>query len=151
MAYQLLASLCHNNPQNIKILIECGLVDLMRTAPEKKSQNNYGYSSYYVDDRPRSSYGYSGLRNLGCICYMNAMNQQFFLTKPFRYAILMAQDHVEKSLATNKKNKEIDDNVLHQIQKMFGHLELSDREYFDPEQYCFTFKDWENKPVNVSI
>ncbi len=58
---------------------------------------------------------------------------------------------MQEILAKDKKNNEIDDNVLHQIQKMFGHLELSDREYFDPENYCFSFKDWENKPVNVSI
>lgn len=36
--------------------------------------------------------GYVGIRNLGCICYMNAMMQQFYMTPEFRYAILRAND-----------------------------------------------------------
>jgi len=35
---------------------------------------------------------YVGVRNLGCICYMNAMIQQFFMTPTFRHAILMADE-----------------------------------------------------------
>ena len=45
----------------------------------------------------------------------------------------------------------IDDNVLHQIQKMFGILELTDRQDYNPYDFCFSFKDFNNLPVNVSI
>jgi ubiquitin C-terminal hydrolase len=40
----------------------------------------------------RSDTGHVGLKNLGCICYMNAMVQQFFMTPTFRFALLMADD-----------------------------------------------------------
>ena len=36
----------------------------------------------------RAECGYCGLRNLGCICYMNAMLQQLFMVPHFRYGVL---------------------------------------------------------------
>jgi ubiquitin carboxyl-terminal hydrolase 9/24 len=45
------------------------------------------------NDNQRGPYGYAGLKNLGCICYMNAMNQQLYNTETFRYMILMANDN----------------------------------------------------------
>lgn len=47
--------------------------------------------SYYFKE-VRSEWGYAGIRNLGCICYMISMLQQFYTTKPFRSLLLMAQD-----------------------------------------------------------
>lgn len=37
---------------------------------------------------PAKATGYVGLTNLGCICYMNAMMQQLFMTREFKYALL---------------------------------------------------------------
>jgi len=34
---------------------------------------------------------------------------------------------------------------------MFGFLDITDRQSFDPTPFCFSFKDWDNKPVNVAI
>ena len=39
---------------------------------------------------PRSDSGFVGLKNLGCICYMNACLQQLFMTQKFREGILNA-------------------------------------------------------------
>ena len=77
---------------------------------------------YMAGGDSRSSYGYCGLRNLGCICYMNAMLQQFFMCEQFRYAILSADDEEKENWRKPPKDKfaEVDDNVLHQLQKMFG-------------------------------
>jgi ubiquitin carboxyl-terminal hydrolase 34 len=36
----------------------------------------------------------------------------------------------------------IDDNVLHQLQKMFSNLEMSNKKAYDPEGFCFSFKDF---------
>ena len=82
---------------------------------------------------------------------MNAMLQQFFMTPSFRYGILMADDKKEPNWA-KKDNKIIwDDNVLHQLQQMFGFLELTDRMDYNPIEFCLSFKDYSGQPVNVMI
>ena len=65
---------------------------------------------------PASSSGrgeYVGLRNPGCICYMNSMNQQFFMIPPLRYNLLAVDDGKPEDLQPYKQDM-IDDNVLHQ-------------------------------------
>ncbi len=47
------------------------------------------------------------------------------------------------------KNRKVDDNVFHQLQKMFGYLEHSDRQDYNPEDFCFSFKDMDGNPVRV--
>lgn len=56
---------------------------------------------------------YVGLRNPGCLCYMNSMNQQFFMVPPLRYNLLTVDDGKEEDLKPYK-NDQVDDNVLHQ-------------------------------------
>jgi hypothetical protein len=56
---------------------------------------------------------------------MNAMLQQLFCIAAFRRAILLADDHRLPSLAELGKLKAVDDNLLHQVQLMFAHLEIS--------------------------
>ena len=92
--------------------------------------------------------GHVGLKNLGCICYMNSMLQQFFMVPSFRRALLQVED----GTAPNTKNAHgVDDNVFHQVQRMFSYLELSTREDYNPEGFCFSFKDWDGNPTNTSI
>ena len=55
-----------------------------------------------------------GLRNLGCICYMNAIMQQFFHIPAFRYQLLSVDDGLPQDIQ-EYKGKKIDDNVLHQL------------------------------------
>jgi ubiquitin carboxyl-terminal hydrolase 34 len=57
---------------------------------------------------------YVGLRNLGCICYMNSMLQQFFMIPAFRYGLLSVDDKLPEELV-EYKGQRIDDNVLHQL------------------------------------
>jgi ubiquitin carboxyl-terminal hydrolase 34 len=45
---------------------------------------------------------YVGLRNLGCICYMNSMLQQFFMIPSFRYNMLCVDDHLPEELVEYK-------------------------------------------------
>jgi ubiquitin carboxyl-terminal hydrolase 34 len=53
-----------------------------------------------------------GLRNLGCICYMNAMMQQFFMVPAFRYNLLSVDDGQPEEIQ-EYRGKQIDDNMLH--------------------------------------
>ena len=63
----------------------------------------------------------------------------------------MASDGKEPNMVDAPKIGNMDDNMFHQLQKMFGHLELTDREYYDPEEYCHSYKWQGGNPVNVTI
>ena len=146
IAYRLLITLCKDHESNTLTLLKC-MKNLTYSILKTNTRQGWGYSP---SGDTKSVYGYVGIKNLGCICYMNAMLQQFFMTPTFRYAILAADDKKEQNLV--KKDKlTIDDNVLHQLQKMFGFLELSDRQDYNPQEFCFAFKDHAGQPVNVSV
>lgn len=104
---------------------------------------------------------------MGCICYMISMIQQFFMVPAFRYLIMAADDGIPADMvkveqpqpqyyfpvmrSTNKDEKIIDDNVLHQFQSLFANLELSEKQDVDPSDFCLSFKDFEGNPVNVMV
>lgn len=91
---------------------------------------------------------YVGLRNLGCICYMNSMMQQFFMIPAFRYNLLCVDDMIKEDIKEYKGAK-IDDNMLHQLQKLMAHLELSERSDYNPFEFCFAFKEMDGNPTNT--
>ena len=84
---------------------------------------------------------------------MNAMLQQFFLSTTFRNAILLSNDNEAANLVqySEKSNYMVDDNILHQFQKMFAFLQLSDRVDYNPFEFCFSFKDPFGQSVNVGV
>mmetsp|Transcript_36080 Transcript_36080/g.55404 ORF Transcript_36080/g.55404 Transcript_36080/m.55404 type:complete len:128 (+) Transcript_36080:4708-5091(+) len=63
----------------------------------------------------RSTYGFAGLKNLGCICYMNSILQQLYMIPPFRKAMLEVEDR-------QAEQEKPEDNVLYQIKCIFGGL-----------------------------
>lgn len=91
-----------------------------------------------------------GLRNLGCICYMNATLQQLFNIPALRYNLLCVEDGRAEDLQEYKGEK-IDDNVLHQLQKLLANLELADRPEYNPWEFCFAFKEPEGGPTNTGV
>lgn len=93
---------------------------------------------------------YVGIVNLGCICYMNSMLQQFFMIPAFRYQLLKAIDKSPNDVV-EYKGMQIDDSLLRQLQKLFGFLELSERQAYDPTEFCFSFKDMDGKPTNTAL
>ena len=68
-------------------MFKSGFTKIYKTVSHTKTQNSSYLYSFYND--VRSDTGYAGVRNLGCICYMISMIQQFFLTKPLRYLLLI--------------------------------------------------------------
>jgi ubiquitin carboxyl-terminal hydrolase 34 len=66
----------------------------------------------------------------------------------FRYNLLSVDDGVPEDLVEYKGQK-VDDNVMHQLQKLMAHLELSDRNDYNPFEFCFAFKDFEGNPTNT--
>lgn len=89
-----------------------------------------------------------GIVNLGCICYMISMLQQFFMVPQFRYQLLRAVDPSPEDLQEYKGDR-IDDNLLRQLQRLFGQLELSERHAADPKALCFSYKDYDGTPIKT--
>ena len=76
------------------------------------------------------------------------MLQQFYNVPTFRNMLMAADD---KRPPTTTKPDDIDDNVLHQLQKIFAFLEITERQDYSPAKFCFAFKDPEGKPTNTGI
>ena len=77
----------------MKNFLDSQLVPLIQTIKKPKGWN------YSPTTQSSSKYQkYCGLRNLGCICYMNSMMQQFFMTPAFRYNLLCVDDGKEEEL-----------------------------------------------------
>ena len=92
-----------------------------------------------------------GIRNLGSTCYMNAILQQFFVIKEFRELIfsLKCDPMLEP---TEVKDRKIIDDFLYQLQKLYAHLHLSQKKYYDPVEFCLTMKNPQTgEPINTAI
>lgn len=141
--YKLLWTLCNSSPKLLAQLLREGMVPL---CDQIKLYNKWNY----VPSSDSKSSKFVGLRNLGCICYMNSMLQQFYMIPSFRHLLLKADDGQPEDMQ-EYKGQVINDNVLHQLQSMFGHLELSERQDFNPFEFCFSFKDFDGQPTNTAI
>ena len=89
-----------------------------------------------------------GIRNLGAICYMISVLQQFFMVPCFRYNMLCVDDKKESNLV-KYNDIQVDDNMLHQLQKLLANLELSEYAAFVPTNWCFAFKDFDGNPTPI--
>lgn len=69
----------------------------------------------------RSWQGYCGIKNLGAVCYMSSMLQQWFHVPTLRYCLLAADDRSREDLQEHE-GLAVDDNVLHQVMTLFGFL-----------------------------
>ena len=47
------------------------------------------------------------------------------------------------------KGEKMDDSLLRQLQKMFGFLELSEKQAYNPVQFCYSFKDFFGEPTRI--
>jgi hypothetical protein len=95
-----------------------------------------------------AAHGYVGVRNLGCICYMNATNQQLFMVPSFRRALLGART---SSSAVSAADGSSEDGVLVAMQRLMGYLQESELQFYDPRPLCAALKDWDGNPVNVAV
>lgn len=67
----------------------------------------------------------------------------------FRYNMLCADDGKDENLVEYKGGKTVDDNMLHQLQRLIAHLELSDRPDYNPSGWCFSFKEYDGTPTKT--
>ena len=108
---------------------------------------------YSIEFKEKSKYGYAGLKNLGNICYINSMMQQIFMNKTFRYLLLRANDKKDPEIVEVKEKeimKKVDDNFLHQLQRIFTYLDQTNRMDYNPFDFCVAYKPF-GESVNVMV
>ena len=113
----------------------------------KKPTDTWNYEPPTKSDRLKP---YVGLQNFGSTCYMNSMMQQFFMIPCFRNNLLSVDDGVEPDMVEHK-NEWVDDNLLHQLQNMFTHLEFTERPVYKPVGFCYAFKEDDGAPMKTWI
>ena len=98
------------------------------------------------EGQPRNKF--VGIRNLGCICYMNSILQQLFMLPKFRHLALNLEASKEQSVVDGV---ELVDDFLAQLQRMYVHLQWSQKQYYEPTTFCRAIKDPQGKPINTNI
>ena len=136
-----------NNAQHLSELLMTLDKESSADVPHETMMSSYFKELMYRQpEAPRGrSEGYVGLKNLGCICYMNSIMQQLYMVPTFRYAILQSDDR--KDIDTSQ----FDDNLLHQLQRMYTYLLLSQKEYYNPKLFCLAYRDIDGNPTNVVV
>jgi hypothetical protein len=81
---------------------------------------------------------------------MNSMIQQLYMNKTFRYLLMRIDDHKEAVLVKDSKERLVDDNLLHQIQRIFGYLEHTTRVDYVPSAFCIAYKPF-GESVNIMM
>lgn len=143
-AFELLTEACKNCPQNLTFLYSQGLTKLSQNLPKITNW------SYTPSQGRRTDLGYVGVFNPACVCYMNAMLQQFYMTPTFRYGVLMANDYVPADVV-EVEGRTFDDNVFHQLQRLFGFLDRSERKDFHPAEFCLSYKDITGMRTDIMV
>ena len=155
---------CFNHTKNPKLIRELlNIIYLQRNYDKKnKSKNNNKNKTYdyYSNNNNKTfeltskstpkKFGHVGLKNLGCICYMNSILQQMYMVPTFRYAIMSSDDHKEPSNPSFIYEL-MDDNLLHQLQVMYTNLTYSNKSDFSPRAFCYSYKDFDGNPTNVRM
>jgi len=137
-AFGLLQALSRNCPENLSKII--GFLTPIHAKGAWRTKREQDWS-ILAENSEKSAAGYVGLKNLGCICYMNSLLQQLYMIPTFRRDILSIEDA--------KRNPLLEEDMFYQTQYLFAELYESVKQYYDPKVFCHAFKDWDNKSINV--
>lgn len=96
--------------------------------------------NYNPDKHRKSELNFVGIQNLGAICYINSMLQQFFALKAFSGRIV--------SMDSSKLKSE---DMLYQLQRIFVYLMSSSRKAISPKNFCLSFKESNGKPISLHV
>ena len=93
----------------------------------------------------RAACGYVGLRNLGCICYMNSLLQQLYMIPHFRLSMLQVDttqcETIEAGSDDDDAGARLEQvQLLQELQKAFCYLHESERKYYDMVSLCSNAK-----------
>jgi len=140
-AFSLVNVLCRDCLENLDTVINYIKKLQEKSSWRTRKQSDWSISTYHDE---KSTTGFVGIKNLGCICYMISLLQQLYMIPTFRHCILSIDDPKK-----NEVPKE--DNILYQLQCIFAFLNQSEQQYYNPQGFTNAFKDWDGNPTNVLI
>ena len=97
--------------------------------------------------RIKKKYDYAGLRNVGSYCYLNSVVQQLFYISQFKFSIMNADDKKEPI----KSDYLDDDNILHQLQRLFVYLSFTSYGEVIPDDLVKSIKDFGGTPIGPNM
>ena len=121
-------------------------------SPRKRSFIQWNYDPSVL---VKEGEAYVGLCNQGGTCYMNSFVQQLYHSLNFADGLLRivvdCNDGVVADSAeiANRQQTE-QENMIFQLQVMFGHLKLSQKRYYDTFPFCRSFIDYDGQPISLS-
>ena len=101
-SFQLLQCLSTDCIGNLELILD--YVKQFNTNPSWRTKKETDWNLKLFEDE-KSTTGRVGIKNLGCICYMNSLNQQLFMIPGFRNDILSIKD-------PNHDNNPDEDNMF---------------------------------------
>jgi ubiquitin C-terminal hydrolase len=117
---------------------------------DDREYNSINAYSFYQQHSSKKQCDHVGLKNLGCICYMNSTMQQMYMVPTFRRAIMWSDDGKPPNPSSNYRYSCEDDNLLHQLQEMYTYLTYSEKMDYNPKGFCYSCKDLDGNPVNIA-
>lgn len=140
-AFGLLLDLARGNPANLRAIVQRCIQNHLISHSGGEQPDQWLFEA---KNEEKSAIGYVGMRNLGCICYLNSLMQQLYMIPSLRANLLRAYEVV-------KDDPMKEDDVLFQLQWIMGYLQESEKMYCDPTGFCLSFKDWDGQPINVKV
>ncbi len=138
-AYSLLAALADGCAANRQKIIEAVTPNHYLTHSGVARSDEWNFEARAEE---KSQTGYLGLVNLACICYQNSNLQQLFMVPRFRANILSVDQYKEENWS---------ENMVYQLQLLFGQLQESEKVAANPAGFVHTYKGDDGKPVDVRV
>ncbi|KAM0377039.1 hypothetical protein HYE67_003686 [Fusarium culmorum] len=104
--------------------------------------NPYLYDLSYHFERSRAlraPCGYAGLQNLSNTCYLNSLMAQLYMNTGFRCFVL----------GCRVRYPETNQQLLHNTQKLFGHMQESYLRYIDPTDFVNSIKTYDDTLIDI--
>lgn len=137
--FKLLAELA-NGSENASTVFASLTPNHLQTHSGGKDLREWQFVCKKKEVKARS--GYSGLKNLGCICYMNAAMQQLFMIPKLRHNLLAIDSYKEDNH---------NEDMVYQLQYILSHLQESEQQFVNPKPFTNVWMDeFGEKPIDVT-
>ena len=113
---------------------------------KESSENNKVKTNFknIKKKRIKKKHEFTGIRNIGSLCYLDSIIQQLYMIPQFKYSILDTDDKESPKESEFLK----DDNLLHQLQKLFTSLSFTYYGEVIPKDFILSVKDYKGNPIS---